>query len=87
MTQLESWLTIRSDDAKKLDDFTTFLVGCRNALTFPDCIRELYYPTSLKHLVGKLPVYLQEWWAREADNIMHQEGVSVTFRRLVSFIE
>ena len=85
--QLESWQTIRSDDVKKLDDFTTFLVGCRNAMTSTDSIRELDYPTSLRLIVSKLPVYLQERWAREADNIMRQEGGSVTFGRLVAFIQ
>ena len=85
--QLESRQTIRSDDAKNLDEFTTFLAGGHNAMTFTDSIRELDYPTSLRLIVSKLPIYLQERWAREADNIMHQEGGSVTFRRMVAFME
>ena len=34
--KLESWSAICNDDVKRLDEFTTFLVGCSNAMTCSD---------------------------------------------------
>ena len=83
----ESWSAIRNDDVKRLDEFTTFLVGCSNAMACSDAIRELDYPSSLRLVVSKLPSYLQERWTRLADKILYLEGDVVTFSRLVSFLE
>ena len=85
--KLESWSAIRNDDVKRLDEFTTFLIGCSNAMTCSDAIRELDYPSSLRLVVSKLPSYLQERWTRLADKILYLEGDVVTFSRLVSFLE
>ena len=85
--KLESWSAIRNDDVGRLDEFTTFLVGCSNAMTCSDAIRELDYPSSLRLVVSKLPSYLQERWTWLADKILYLEGDVATFSRLVSFLE
>ena len=85
--KLESWSAIRNDDVKRLDEFTTFLIGCSNAMTCSDAIRELDYPSSLRLVVSKLPSYLQERWTPLADKILYLEGDVVTFSRLVTFLE
>ena len=87
LKKLESWPSIRSDDTRELDEFVTFLISCRNAMTSASCIRELEYPTSLQVIVSKLPVPLQDRWARTADSLIHQQGKHITFSSLVSFVE
>ena len=45
LKRLETWATIRKDDVKGLDEFTIFLICCRNAMSVTDGIREIDYPT------------------------------------------
>ena len=80
LKRLETWPTIRKDDVKRLDELTIFLVGCRNAMSVSDGIRELDYPTSLCLIVSKLPGFLQERWARTADSILHDSRGVLTSR-------
>ena len=87
LKRLEKWPSISRDDVKRLDDFTTFLIGCRNAMTATESIKELDYPTSLRLIVSKLPGYLQDRWARVADKTLYHEGNLVTFNKLVEFLE
>ena len=82
LKRLEKWPSISRDHVKRLDDFTTFLMGCRNAMTATESIKELDYPTSLRLIVSKLPGYLQDRWAR-----VYHEGNLVTFNKLVEFLE
>ena len=86
-TYLKRLETIRKDDVKGLDEFTIFLVGCRNTMSVTDGIRELDYPTSLRLIVSKLPGFLQERWARTADSILHDSRGVLTFGGLVTFLE
>ena len=74
LKRLEFWPVIRSDDVERLDEFITFLVGCCNAMTCSNSIKELDYPTSLRLIVSKLPGYLQDRWVRTADSIFHSDG-------------
>ena len=48
LKKLDTWPVIRADDVKKLKEYTTFLVGCCNAMTSTDCIHQLDYPSSLQ---------------------------------------
>ena len=84
---LEKWPAISRDDTKKLDELTTFLIGCRNTMMSTESIKELDYPTSLRLIVSKLPVFLQDRWACVADKILYQQGQSITFGKLVKFLE
>ena len=87
LKRLETWPIIRKDDVKGLDEFTIFLISCRNAMSVTDGIRELDYPTSLRLIVSKLPDFLQERWARTADSILHDSCGVLTFGKLVTFLE
>ena len=87
LKKLDQWPVIRVDDVKRLDEFTTFLIGCRNAMLSTDGVKVLDFPSSLRLIVIKLPIYLQDRWARCVDAIIHQERVAVTFDRLVTFLE
>ena len=87
LKKLDQWPVVRGDDVKRLDEFTTFLIGCRNAMLSTDGVKVLDFPSSLRLIVSKLPIYLQDRWARCADAIIHQERVAVTFDRLVTFLE
>ena len=86
LKRLEKWPAISRDDTKKLDELTTFLIGCRNATISTESIKELDFPTSLWLIVSKLSVILQDRWARVADKILYQQGESVTFGKLVEFL-
>ena len=80
LKKLETWPEIRNNDVKRFDQFTTFLIGCRNAMSTSCSIKELDFPSNLKLVVNKLPGHVQEHWSREADRILHQEGGSVMSR-------
>ena len=45
------------------------------------------WTSSLRLIVSKLPIYLQDRSARYADALIHKERVAVTFDRLVKFLE
>ena len=87
LKKLESLPEIRNNDGKRFDEFTTFLIGCRNAMLTSCSIMELDFPSSLKLVVSTLPGYFQHRWSREADSILHHEDGSVTFNRLVAFLD
>ena len=87
LKRLEKWPAISRDDTKKLDELTTFLIGCQNTMILTESIKELDYPTSLRLIVSKLPMFLQDRWARVADKILYQQGQSITFGKLVEFLE
>ena len=87
LKRLEKWPAISRDDTKKLDELITFLIGCRNTMLSTESIKELDYPTSLRLIVSKLPMLLQDRWARVADKILYQQGQSITFGKLVEFLE
>ena len=87
LKRLEKWPAISRDDTRKLDELTTFLIGCRNTMMSTESIKELDYPTSLRLIVSKLPMFLQDRWARVADKILYQQGQSITFGKLVEFLE
>ena len=87
LKRLEKWPSIFRDDVKRLDDFMTFLIGFRNAMSVTKSIKELDYPASLRLTVSKLPGYLQDCWARVADKILYHERNLVTFNKLVEFLE
>ena len=87
LKKLDTWPAIRADDVKKLEEYTTFLVGCCNAMTSTDCIRQLDYPSSLQLVVSKLAIYLQDKWSRVADHILHEEHTSLSLTRVVEFME
>ena len=40
LKRLEKWPSISRDDVKQLDDFRTFLIGCRNAMTATESISQ-----------------------------------------------
>ena len=85
--KLEKWPVVRGDDLRALDELTTFLVGCHNTLQDESGVSELDYPTSLRTIVNKLPVYLKDHWARIVDNIIYIHGDRITFKSLVDFLE
>ena len=87
LQKLEKWPVVRGDDPRALDELTTFLVGCHNTLQDESGVSELDYPTSLRTIVNKLPVYLKDRWARIVDNIMYIHGDRITFKSLVDFLE
>jgi hypothetical protein len=56
------WPTVRSDDAKGLDNFCIFLTECENAVTSINAVKVLEYSENLRRLVAKLPYYIQSKW-------------------------
>ena len=54
LKNLDQRFVVKSDDVKWLDEFTTFLIGCRNAMLSTDNVKELFFPSSLRLIVSKL---------------------------------
>ena len=83
---LEKWPTIFRDVVERLDDFTTFLISCQNAMTVMENIKELDYPTGLSLILRKLPTYLQDRWVCVADKVLYLEGLSFLYLEGLSFL-
>ena len=70
-----------------LDEFSIFLVGCRNAMQITPGLKELDNPQILKVVVEKLPQNMQDRWRRLGYSITEDMRRLVKFADLVEFVE
>ena len=85
--KLLKWPNIRYDEAEKLDEFSIFLINCKNAISRVKGYSEVDHPKTLREIIGKLPYSTQDKWTRRVDSIMEAGKERVQFHHLVSFVE
>ena len=82
-----NWKEIGKDDVKGLDEFAVMLTSCRNAVSrVPYGVSELQNPKTMRKIISKLPVHLQDRWRRVVDDIQRKGNRTVSFDDLVAYI-
>ena len=84
--RVASWPPVKASVAL-LDDFSIFLVGCKNAMQNIPGLEELDNPQIMKTVVEKLPSNMQERWRRVAHHITQTEARRLKFEDLVEFVD
>lgn len=87
MDKALQWPQVKPEDAKGLNAYAMFLVGCRNTMEDIELLEEMDNPTNLQTVVSKLLYKLKERWRIEAYNIRERRNQRARFTDLVSYIE
>lgn len=82
-----SWPQIKTDDAKGLNEYALFLIGCKNTMKDVDYMEEMDNPTNMRAILSKLPYKLREKWRLVAYEMMENKKKRPRFGDLVSFID
>ena len=82
-----NWPTIRVEDMNAMDDFSIALRTCYNSMVDMSGVSELNHPKTLRKILEKLPLNMQDRWRRLADDVSEQKNRIVTFKDLVDFVE
>ncbi|XP_043206561.1 uncharacterized protein LOC122381675 [Amphibalanus amphitrite] len=85
---LVDWPQVKPGDVDALDRFSLTLTSCLNVMQeIPPGERETDHPRTMRRVVEKLPVHLQDAWRRRAHQIKETEGRKVVFNDIVSFVD
>ena len=83
-----NWKNIRRDDTEELDEYAIMLSSCQNAVSgVPHGSAILNNPETMRRILNKIPITIQDRSRRLADDIMHVKGREINFDDLVKFIE
>ncbi|KAK3890499.1 hypothetical protein Pcinc_005579 [Petrolisthes cinctipes] len=83
-----NWQNLKVDDVEGMEKFSVMLISCKNAMTgISQRGREIEHPKTMRKIIEKLPVFMQDRWRRIADNIAEKDYRSVAFSDLVDFVE
>ncbi|KAL8619870.1 hypothetical protein ACOMHN_025956 [Nucella lapillus] len=85
--KLEEWPTIRSRDPIGLRRYADYLRQCVVASQEVGGLRDLDDPHCLKRVLGKLPEYFKDRWARMVQLTRKQHGDYPVFTYLADFLE
>ena len=84
---IESKTLSSSERLYYLEQFTIFLMRCKNAMGCSKYLTKLGQPDTIWKLVMKLPFHLRKTWRRSVDHIMETERRSVTFSDLAEIVD
>ena len=82
-----NWPTVKVDNINAMDDFSIALRTCYNSLADTvSGVSELDHPKTMRRILEKLPLNIQDRWCRFADGVDQKNRV-VAFKDLVEFVE
>lgn len=84
-SKLRKWPSIKDDDESTLQDFSDFLVRCKEAMETLQYMDELNSTETLIAVSAKLPSYAGVKWCRHARELQNRSG-RVVFKDLVRFV-
>ncbi|KAL1250809.1 hypothetical protein QQF64_018605 [Cirrhinus molitorella] len=87
MEKALSWKTIKSEDAKALQDYGLFLRSCCNAMNNICYMNELNLATNMQVILRKLPYKLREKWRIVAYDLQERRNDQAYFSDIADFIE
>ncbi len=87
MEKAFSWKTIKSEDAKALQDYGLFLRSCCNAMQNICYMNELSLATNIQAILGKRPYKLRERWRIVAYDLQERRNDQAYFSDIIDFIE
>lgn len=85
-SRLRKWPRISDEDGTKLQEFSDFLVRCKEAMETLKYMDELNSSETLITISAKLPPYAGVKWCRHARELQMKTGAAVSFKNLVEFI-
>ena len=86
MERLANWPPLKGS-VPALDEFSLFLVGCKNAMEVTPGLSEMGSPQTMKMIVEKLQPGMQDRWRRLGYKITEDQRRLVKFADLVEFVE
>ncbi len=87
MEKAFSWKTIKSEDARALQDYGLFLRSCCNAIQSICYMNELNLAANIQAILAKLPYKLRERWRIVAYDLQERSNDQAYFSDIVDFIE
>ncbi|KAL7871964.1 hypothetical protein SRHO_G00069470 [Serrasalmus rhombeus] len=81
------WPQIKAEDARGLNAYALFLIGCKNTMQDVDYMDEMDNPTNMRAVLSKLPYKMRERWKHMAFDLLENRKRRAKFTDLVSFIE
>ena len=86
MERVANWPPLKGS-IPALDEFSVFLVGCKNAMEVTPGLSEMESPQIMKMIVEKLQPSMQDRWRRLGYSITENQRRLVRFADLVDFVE
>lgn len=84
-SKLRKWPKIKDEDGSMIQEFSDFLVRCREAMATLQYIDELNSAETLIMISAKLPSYSGVKWCRYAHELQRRTERAVSFKDLVEF--
>ena len=84
--KIDTWQTIKTNDAAALKSLAIFLKKCRGSIPSLRHLQQLNTDLYLQKIIAKLPFPLQLSWRKTVDTL-EQNNKDVTFNELVNFID
>ena len=86
-TRLKTWPQVSEGDGLGMQEFSDYLIRCRDSMKTMRSLEELNSTETLLHVSSKLPSYSGVRWCRHAFELRRRTDGSVTFSDLVEFIK
>ena len=86
-TRLKRWPQVGEGDGLGMQEFSDYLIRCRDSMKTMKSFEELNSTETLRHVSSKLPSYSGVRWCRRAFELRRQTEGSVTFSNSVEFIK
>lgn len=80
------WQHVKPGDPKALDNFSLFLIECKNTANSIDAMQILEYSENIKQLMCKLPYYLHDRWRNMVLRTKTNKQL-IKFEHFVKFVE
>ena len=86
MQQIIQWPSIKAENPKSINAFSTFLKESRAATQCIGSMNILEHTENLRQILKKLPVYMHERWRRTVQNLS-QNGKVLRLSNIVHFVQ
>ena len=86
-TRMRNWPQITDGDSNALQNFSDFLVRCKEAVKTVGSLAELDSTQTLRQMSAKLPSYSGVKWCRHAHETQTKSGERVSFCDFVKFVQ
>ena len=86
-TRLKRWPQVGERDGLGMQEFSDYLICCRDSMKTMKSFEELNSTETLRHVSSKLPSYSGVSWCRRTFELRRQTEGSVTFSNSVEFIK
>ncbi|XP_024116907.1 uncharacterized protein LOC112138581, partial [Oryzias melastigma] len=87
MDKVLSWPSIKTEDAKALQNYSLFLRSCCNVMDDLDYLHDPNVPANMLSVIKKLPYKIRDKWRTAACELQERTGRRCEFSDITEFIE